>query len=352
MATRDPSERRSRDDLIAEVRRRAARRRLYRRGTVAAATAVVAAISVAVPVSLAGGGRPATVRVLSPPTKTTPTQPPPPSSSTSTTATPLTVPPTTQPSVGCSTNKGPYGTLTVCPGAAPVGATVTIQSDSTCATPAGSTTAMLMFLGPQADIGSGGGGNQVPNTLNSSGFRAIYRIPATYQGNDTTGNQPQPVVPGNGYSFATYPAAGCQVPFTVTRGPSSGPLGVELTASPDPVRPGSHLTYTITVTNLGTTPISNVSARLPLPQYVQWVSWSPNCQGQGPTFTCTFVSNGTYSPPGPQSRLQPGQSQSATITTTVDSSPTVPSFAAIVTASGTAPSGQVTASATHTTTES
>lgn len=78
---------RSRDDLIAEVRRRAGRRRLYRRGTIAAAAAATAAIAVAVPVSLAGGGRPSTIKVISPPSAapSATTQAPTGSSTTSTT---------------------------------------------------------------------------------------------------------------------------------------------------------------------------------------------------------------------------------------------------------------------------
>lgn len=127
---------------------------------------------------------------------------------------------------------------------------------------------------------------------------------------------------------------------------SIGPLAVQLTASPVVASPGHDLTYTITVTNLGTTPLNGVSARLPLPAYVGWVSWSPNCQGQGPTFTCSFGGDSTSPPPGPQAQLQSGQSQSASITTTVDTSPTVQSFSATVTASATAPSGQVTATVT------
>ncbi len=58
---------RSRDALIAEVRRRAARRRLYRRGAFASVTALAAGVSVGVPLALDGGGRPATIKVIAPP---------------------------------------------------------------------------------------------------------------------------------------------------------------------------------------------------------------------------------------------------------------------------------------------
>lgn len=124
-------------------------------------------------------------------------------------------------------------------------------------------------------------------------------------------------------------------------------LRVGLQASPDPVAPGQRLVYTITVSNTGSAPLDGVTARLPLPEYVQWVSWSPNCQGQGPTFTCVF---GPGAPAAPGA-LPPGQSLSASITTTVDTSPSAPSFSATVTATGNGPSGQQTATASSTTTE-
>lgn len=59
---------RSRDALIAEVQRRAGKRRLRRRAAIGTAGAIVAAISLAVPLALAGGGRRATINVISPPT--------------------------------------------------------------------------------------------------------------------------------------------------------------------------------------------------------------------------------------------------------------------------------------------
>lgn len=66
MSDDDVFGRRSREDLIAEVRRRAARRRLRRRGVLTAAAAVVAAVSISVPLSLAGGGRRTTIKVIAP----------------------------------------------------------------------------------------------------------------------------------------------------------------------------------------------------------------------------------------------------------------------------------------------
>ena len=133
-----------------------------------------------------------------------------------------------------------------------------------------------------------------------------------------------------------------------------GPLAVQLTARPDPVSPGDKLTYTITVINLGPAPLTGVSVRFPLPEGLDWWTWSSSCQGAGPTFMCTFGGDSTSPAPGPQARLRPGQSQAASITTVVSASSassTTGSFTATVTASGSGPSGPVGATATETTTE-
>jgi hypothetical protein len=58
----------------------------------------------------------------------------------------------------CSTHTSLYGTLTVCPGAAPAGAAVTI-SGKDCRG------AALAFLGPLDYIGSGGGGALLPSQI-------------------------------------------------------------------------------------------------------------------------------------------------------------------------------------------
>ncbi|MGO8872698.1 MAG: hypothetical protein ACLQPH_15095 [Acidimicrobiales bacterium] len=130
------------------------------------------------------------------------------------------------------------------------------------------------------------------------------------------------------------------------------PLGLRLRASPTPVAAGQTLVYTITVTNAGSSPLVGVRTRLALPDYVQWTSWSFNCEGQGPTFFCTFGDTTGTAPPGPRAQLPASSSETATITTMVEATPTVSSFSATVTASATAPSGTVTASAPATTTES
>jgi hypothetical protein len=71
MPGNDPSGRRSRDALIAEVQRRAARRRLHRRGTIAAVAGLAVAASVAVPLALANGGRTTSVNMIVPPSSST-----------------------------------------------------------------------------------------------------------------------------------------------------------------------------------------------------------------------------------------------------------------------------------------
>jgi hypothetical protein len=78
----------------------------------------------------------------------------------------------------------------------------------------------VVFLGPQAYVGSGGGGEEVPRPYRAvgAGFEVSYRIPRTYVAGAQVGKSPTPVAvtPGAGYSFATYPAGGCTVRFTVT----------------------------------------------------------------------------------------------------------------------------------------
>jgi uncharacterized repeat protein (TIGR01451 family) len=113
---------------------------------------------------------------------------------------------------------------------------------------------------------------------------------------------------------------------------------VRLGSHPNPVESGHRLVYTITVTNLGADPITDVTARLPLPDGVQWLHWSDNCAGAGPTFSCMF---GT---------LTGHSHRSASITTTV--SHRVSSFSALVTARGTGRSDAVVhATATNRTRE-
>jgi hypothetical protein len=124
-----------------------------------------------------------------------------------------------------STLASPGTGLTVSPGSAAVGDTVTITSRTTCGAGA-SSQAALVFLGPLAYLGSGGGGDGVTTTPAGTGFSASYRIPSSYAGGEQTGASglTLPVAPGSGYEFATYPAADCMVPFTVAP-TSSGMAG-------------------------------------------------------------------------------------------------------------------------------
>jgi hypothetical protein len=123
----------------------------------------------------------------------------------------------------CRSHRTAYGTLTVCPGVAAVGATVTLSGSTFCGAQRGdfpphALGLAIVFLGVKARIGSGGGGDAVPYKINGNGFRVTYRIPSTYLGSEQTHTWGKrlPVRPGAGYMFATYPAAGCQVPFRVT----------------------------------------------------------------------------------------------------------------------------------------
>jgi len=125
----------------------------------------------------------------------------------------------------CRSHGSAYGRLTVCPGVAAVGATVTLSGSTFCGAQRGefpphALSFAVVFVGPKARIGSGGGGATVPYKINGSGFRATYRIPSTYLGSEQTHTWSKrlPVRPGAGYMFATYPAAGCQVAFRVASG--------------------------------------------------------------------------------------------------------------------------------------
>ena len=78
----------------------------------------------------------------------------------------------------------------------------------------------MVFLGPLAFVGVAGGGAEVPGPYHgvSKGFEVTYRIPPTYIRGEPAGpvaTTPIPVKPGSIYSFDTYPAAACTVPFTV-----------------------------------------------------------------------------------------------------------------------------------------
>jgi hypothetical protein len=76
---------------------------------------------------------------------------------------------------------------------------------------------LVVFLGPSAYIGSGGGGVGIALPVTSTErFYGKFRIPSTYySGGDS--NQPVPTTPGTNYGFATL-ANVCHVGFSVTSG--------------------------------------------------------------------------------------------------------------------------------------
>jgi photosystem II stability/assembly factor-like uncharacterized protein len=117
----------------------------------------------------------------------------------------------------CSQEAVQGGIFAVCPGSGPVGTRVTVSSDTNCGVP-GDGEPSLEFLGPEAYIGSGGGGENVAISRAGVGFTASFVIPSAYYGGEQTGHgmQTLAVSPGDGYSFATYPAGECRAPFTVT----------------------------------------------------------------------------------------------------------------------------------------
>ena len=111
----------------------------------------------------------------------------------------------------------PASSITVCPDRAPVGGVVHITLQGCDVPPVAA--AALEFLGPSSFIGSSGGGAGVPfKTAGGDRATATFTIPAAYIGGATgvSPNPTLPVRPGGHYAFATYPAAICDVPFTVT----------------------------------------------------------------------------------------------------------------------------------------
>lgn len=122
----------------------------------------------------------------------------------------------------CASHTSQDGTLTVCPGKAPVGATVTLTASTGCHLTRNPSIAAV-FLGPRAWIGSAGGGTEIDMPVHGNQFSTTFRIPSTYRGGGDS-QQSFPVTPGAQYRFGAYPADLCDVPFEVT---SSGPALAE-----------------------------------------------------------------------------------------------------------------------------
>jgi hypothetical protein len=128
-------------------------------------------------------------------------------------------------SSGVSQSCSSQGGLTVCPGTAAPGDTVSITSETSCGAGA-SGQPILMFLGPLASVGPGGG-DEVATTPTRTGFSASYQIPSSYAGSEQSGTSglTLPVAPGSVFLFSTDPASACSVPFTVAP-TTSGKAGV------------------------------------------------------------------------------------------------------------------------------
>jgi hypothetical protein len=98
--------------------------------------------------------------------------------------------------------------MTVCPGAAPIGSIVTVSGRC-------QHLVLLVFLGPHAYVGSGGGGYQIQVRPDAYGnFSVTFSVPSTYLSGGNV-NNPLPVTPGGGYHIGSYPADNCSAPFTV-----------------------------------------------------------------------------------------------------------------------------------------
>jgi uncharacterized repeat protein (TIGR01451 family) len=145
---------------------------------------------------------------------------------------------------------------------------------------------------------------------------------------------------------ATDPAVTTSNPSVTTTAPSvtasGGPLTVAVSATPTSVTVGTVVTLTLTVENNSSSAVSAVSASTVLPDGMDWLTYSPNCQGMGPKFTCAFGATAGGIPMSTAS-LPAATSEQSTITVKV-------SYAASpltvqVEASGSIPAGPVSASA-------
>jgi hypothetical protein len=138
--------------------------------------------------------------------------------------------------VPCSTRTSLYGTLTVCPDAAPAGATVTVSGK-------GCRGAALAFLGPLDYIGSGGGGALLPGRIHDNqagGFEVRFEVPPSYLTGGSV-DVPLAVVADSQYSFGSYPANRCSVPFRVT-GPPGTAVALYRPFTTSGATPGLHFT--------------------------------------------------------------------------------------------------------------
>ncbi|MGP8205166.1 MAG: hypothetical protein ACLQVK_03755 [Acidimicrobiales bacterium] len=145
------------------------------------------------------------------------------------------VPATTDGHTACTSHSSSAGTLTVCPGAAPAGSSVTIYAR-------GCNGASLVFLGPLDYVGSGGAGELLPRAVrekNGTRYATTFVVPLKYEaGGDL--DAAVPVVGGRAYQFGSYPANECSVPFSVTA-PSGTRTVIYNPFAASGLRPGLHV---------------------------------------------------------------------------------------------------------------
>ncbi len=136
----------------------------------------------------------------------------------------------------CTSRTSDAGTLSVCPGEAPVGSRVTVYAH-------GCKGASLVFLGPLDYIGSGGGGETLPGAVtNTNGAEAVktFVVPLKYLAGGNLGTTVAVSAAGQ-YQFGSYPADECRVPFIVTTPPGTTTV-IYNPFSPTGLTPGVHVT--------------------------------------------------------------------------------------------------------------
>jgi uncharacterized repeat protein (TIGR01451 family) len=107
-------------------------------------------------------------------------------------------------------------------------------------------------------------------------------------------------------------------------------LSVEKADSPDPVQTDDVLTYTITIENLTTNPVTGVSAEDKLPNSVKFASANASqgtCDRQGRTVTCDLGTLGAEAVATVEIRVRPKRAGTISNTASVSSDPADPNAA-------------------------
>jgi hypothetical protein len=119
----------------------------------------------------------------------------------------------------CATGTSSYGSMTVCPGAGPVGTVVSVSGTGCQSYSSGFRDFPVVFLGPSAYLGSSGGGVDISLPVTSTGkFYGTFQIPSSYPSGGNS-NQELPTNPGTEYGFSTLTRS-CYVRFSVTNRPT------------------------------------------------------------------------------------------------------------------------------------